>query len=119
MAPDAAGLRAALPETLHGHWDRIAAIDARIGAALAGDDLATLEGLARDRMDAIAGFADDFPIEPHNAQLRIAAIHHLLSMNEELMSLARQALAAAAGTSATARRQRRAISAYHENQPES
>jgi hypothetical protein len=119
MGPDAAGLRAALPAILHERWDHIAAIDARIGAALAGEDLAELEGLARDRTDAIASFADDFPLEWHSAELRIAAMRHLLSVNEALMSLTRQALAATADTSATARHQRRAISAYHENQPES
>ena len=89
-----------------------------VGAALAGDDLAVLQGLARERADAISGFADDFPPEPHSAGLRTVALRHLLSVNEELLSLTRQALAAAADTSATARRQRRAIYAYHDNQPE-
>lgn len=118
MEPDAGGLRAALPETLRERWDHIAAIDARIGTALAGDDLAVLQGLARERADAIASFADDFPPEPHSAGLRTVALRHLLGVNEELMSRARQALAATVNTSATARRQRHAISAYHQNQPE-
>lgn len=118
MEPEAAGVRAALPGTLRERWDHIATIDARIGTALADDDLAVLHELAPERTDAIASFADEFPLDPHRAGLRIAALRHLLSMNEELMSRARLALAATVSSSVTARHQRHAISAYHENPPE-
>jgi hypothetical protein len=119
MVADAATLRAALPARLRDRWDRIALIEADLDAALAGETQADVAALGEERARCIEAFCADFPLDPQTAGLRSMALRHLLAMNDVLGAAARRELAAAGEVAATARRQRKAISAYHENQPES
>jgi hypothetical protein len=117
MEPDAAGLRAALPATLRAQWDDIAAIDARLGAALAGATAADVAELGAERARRIEAFFSAFPVETATAALRTDTLRHLLAVNDTLAAAARRELVAASEVATTARHQRKAISAYHDNQP--
>jgi len=119
MAMDAAGLRAALPAALRDCWDGIALIEADLAAALAGETQAEVAQLGTERALRIEAFFSAFPLEAQTAGLRCLALQHLLGVNDALAAAARRELAAAGELAATARRQSKAISAYHENQPES
>ena len=118
MELDAAGLRAALPVRLRDAWDRIATIDAGLAAALADAAQADMAELGAERARCIEAFVSDFPLETQTAGLRSMALQHLLAVNDTLAAAARQELAAASAVATEARHQRKAISAYHENQPE-
>ena len=117
MALDAAGIRAALPAPLRENWDRIAALDAALRSALGGDVPGELGDLAAQRSRCIEALFAAFPLDADTAALRAEALQHLLRENDALASAARQSLAAAADVATTARRQRKAISAYHEHPP--
>lgn len=119
MERDAAGLRAALPARLRDPWDRIATIEAELAAALADETQADVAELGAERTRCIEAFFSAFPLEAQTAGLRGAALQHLLAMNDTLAATARRELASASEVATAARHQRKAISAYHENQPES
>lgn len=118
MEHDTAGLRTALPARLRDAWDRIATIDARLAAALAGETQADVAELGAERTRCIEVFFSAFPLEAQTAALRSMALQHLLAVNDALAAAARRELATASEVATAARHQRKAISAYHENQPE-
>jgi hypothetical protein len=112
MHAEASRLRDALPVELREHWDRIAAIDAGLVAALAEPAEASFAELALERQRALEEFLAALPLTAASAGLRESALRHLLRANESLQESARAALADAADVSAAASRQRKAISAY-------
>jgi hypothetical protein len=118
MTLDAADLRAALAAELRENWDRITTIDAELVAALGGETLADVAELAAERSRRIEALFAAFPLTPENAALRASALRHLLSVNDSLGTAAREALTGAVEQATAARRQRKAISAYHQQDPE-
>jgi hypothetical protein len=118
MDLDGVRLRTALPAVLHEAWDRITEIDAALASALAAPAEASFEDLAAERQRRIEEFVAAFPVAPEGAGLRAEALRHLLAVNDALSAATREALVAATAVSATASRQRKAISAYRTHQPE-
>lgn len=97
-------------------WVRISELDTALEDALRNGDYARLDSLAKERHRRILDFFAALTPTPDNAEMRTALLRRLIANNDRLLRTSRDELALAAGSSAAARKSKRALSAYNAQQ---
>lgn len=108
--------RERLSAFLQASWSHIEALDGRICDTLAGDDLSTLDSLARAHSRQVIELAETLAASDTEPELQVLVLRALRARNGELQLLAQHSLATVIDQSSHAYQRHAGVNSYQEQQ---